>query len=466
MTEDKQSNRKPVLFMLAAVLIIIAGTAVFFLMPTLYPAVPPAQGNQNCRVDRDGRLMDPCVPLLKIVNGTNNTIGYRDYSAWRGEPAPSPDECKLFAVKALEPYGGMPRDAVVTSVEDSSWYSEGSSTVTIKSGVGSRKVYYRQSPYGMPVFGNAGEMSVEFGFGGNVSEIDKHWLTLEETGLARVVPASKGIRRLERGDARNMPDDVLNLTIHDMRLGYFTPVNDSNPPYLEPVWVFNTTDEIRSRALTLIVSAEMIPEQHDVYDRSGSGTIRNFSEREGKVLQPDVQTESNVLIGTSGPVGKEKALDAIRKFTGNPDINLTYNGRFIEHNECGWVYYWNYYDFTYPGCEFKVETYTGSVLSAVMTQSCTNVRIRNLLEIGNTTPEVAGTLVSNVTRDRYSRYDKDHMTVILRELYNSGIVYRFDGDSSSIFITFNQDDGLLTRYEVINSKEMTMCSRKPVRIGD
>jgi hypothetical protein len=467
MTDNKKPVRKSVLFVLGTLLIIIAGTAVILLLPAIHPAGPPARVYQNCRLDDSGKLVDPCVPLLRIINGTNNTITYRNIGVWSDSPdnpVPSPEDCQIYAKRGLEPYGGMPEDAVPISVRDRSWWSNGQ-----YSGVGSRMITYRQSPYGMPVFGSAGSMSIEVGGLGNISEIEKRWVSFEEAGLARVIPASEAIRRLERGEGKNILLDALNLTIHDMKLGYYTPVNATVPQYLEPVWVINTTDEIQSRPLTFFVSAEMDPEQHEVYDRNGPGTIRNFSQVKGTVPQPDKTIASNVLIGTSGPVGKERALESVRKFTDNPDISLTYNGRFIEHNECGRVYYWVYYDFTSPGCEFKIETYTGCVLSATMNKACSNAGIRDLTEMMNTTPEQADMLVVNFTRDRYFQFDEHHMAVTYRQsytLYDPETRFYLEGVSSSIILGFDPDNGLLRDYTVFNSNEVTMCGGEPVRVGD
>jgi hypothetical protein len=449
------------------VLIIAAVIIVFFLLPIIHPAGPPVLVHHPCRLDDSGKLVDLCVPLLRIINGTNNTISYRNFYVWSDSPdnpVPSPEDCKIYAKRGLEPYGGMPEDAVPISVRDSSRWSDGQ-----YSGVGSRMITYRQSPYGMPVFGSAGSMSIEVGGRGNISEIEKRWMSLEEAGLTRVIPASEAIRRLERGEGKNILLDALNLTIHDMKLGYNTPVNATVPQYLEPVWVINTTDEIQSRPLTFFVSAEMDPEQHELYDRNGPSTIRNFSQVKGNVPQPDRTIASNVLIGTSGPVGKERALESVKKFTDNPNISLTYNGRFIEHNECGRVYYWVYYDFTSPGCEFKVETYTGSVLSATMNTSCTNAGIRDLTKIMNSTPEQADVLVVNFTRDRYFQFDERHMTVTYRQSYDSydpEIRFYFEGDSSSIIIGFDRDNGLFRDYAVFNSNKVMMCGGKPVLVGD
>jgi hypothetical protein len=448
------------------ILIILIAATVFFLRPTVDNSGKTGSENNSFRPDGSGEITDSCVPLYKIVEGTNNTISYRNFSAWQFEPAPSPDECKALAYTALEPYGGMPGDAFFTSAEETSWYSYGSSEVIIKSGVGSRRVNYRQSPYGLPIFGNGGTLSIEFGFGGNVSEINKHWLSLEEAGSGRVIPASDAIGRLQRGKGWDIPDEPLNLTIHDIRMGYHTPVNTTHLQYLEPVWVVNATDTIQSRSLTFFVPALVQSDHQAPHENSVSGIFCNFSQRNGEVPESDVTNVSGVLIGTSGPVGRESALASIRNFTDNRDINLSYNGRFTEHNECGRVYFWNYYDFSSPGCEFKVETYTGTVLSATVNGSCSRTGIANISGIPGSRQEDIDGLVLNFTRSQYPDFGKRNMTFIDRQLSDYGIMYIIEGNSATIFLTFDKHEGLLNKYEVFNSNEMTMCGKEPVWVGD
>lgn len=467
MTGIKENNPKILGITFGIIIIVLAITGYFFLIPGISPSSSNVPDNSSCRVDWTGKLVDPCVPLMKIVNGTNDSVYYDNFSVWsQREAAPTPDECKVLAVKALEPFGGLPADSVITDIKETSHWGLGwEGKPGYRSEVGNRRVYYQQSPYGMPIYGNGGSMTVELSFGGNLSNLQKHWLTLEESGMARVIPASAAIEKLGRGEVKNMPAGILNLTVNDMRLGYYTPVNATVPQYLEPVWVANVTDEIHNQGLALFVPAE---DSTGGYSSPGgiiAMSARNFSQLGGTVPQPNVRTASNILIGTTGPVGVNKALDSIQKFTGNPEINLTYNGRFIEQEVCGPVYFWNYYDFTSPNCSFKVETYTGIVLSGSMNRSCSEAGIPALLETGNSTPGAANSMVVNFTRDRFPLYDNDYVTVAGRDIYRSTIIYHLTGNSSNIYATFDAGDGSLIQYGVYDRGEIMMCGNGPVRVG-
>ncbi|OPX63862.1 MULTISPECIES: hypothetical protein [unclassified Methanoregula] len=465
-----QKDNRQFLFSVLGIVVLIAAVivVVFFLLPDTKISNKPGPGDSGCRIDWTGTLVDPCVPVFKIVNGTNNSIGFTNFSAETFDAAPSPEDCKILAVQAMNTYGGMPPDAVFTSIMDSSTWSIGrEGDPGFRSAVGTRRLNYRQTRYGMPIHGKTGWLEIELSFGGNVTILRKHWFSIEEQGLERIIPASQAIERLKNGEGKNLPPRVLNLTIHDMKPGYYAPDNVTKSSYLEPVWIINATDEIQNKSLRLYVPAGTDSGRAVVSKSLIPAPVRNFSQVSGKVPQPDVTMVSNVLIGTNGPIGNQAALESIRNFTNNPDINLTYNGRFIEHNECGRVYFWNYYDFTSPDCEFKVETYTGTILFAVMNKSCSNVKIHNLSTLVGSDPEHARNLVTAIVRDRYPEFDEQHMSVSgggIDKWY--GISYGAGGNSSSLFMAFNKEEGQLTLYELWNSNEVTQCGRGPVRISD
>ena len=470
MTDSLENKRKILIIVIGIVAIIVVAASLFlFLTPSINSSMEGSQ-NTSCRTDWTGNLVDPCVPLFYIINGSNDTISYENFSVMsQFEAAPSPDECKVFAVKALEQYGGMPPEAVITSMIEGSRWGIGSQDGTVKSEVGTRRIYYRESPYGMTIYGTGGQMFVEIGFGGNVGLLEKDWLSLREVGLVRVIPASKAIEKLRQGEAINAPLEAVNLTVSDISMGYYSPVNTTEPRRLEPVWVISATDEIQQRSLRLFVLAASDTIPPELNDKKDPGVVRTFSQRGEKIPAPDITGASNLLIGTSGPVGEARALDSIRNFTGNPDLALTYNGRFVEHEECGQVYYWVYYDFTSPGSHFKVNTYTGAVLSAEMNRSATAIGIKNLAELMNNSMEGADPLIMNFTRSRDPLFDKRNMKIAYRQMPDnsySDISFSLKGDSSKIYLSFYPDTGLLERYAVFNSDSMTMCGEGPVRIGD
>ena len=466
--------------MLAVIAIIIAGAVGFLLLSGIHSGDSQARENQNCRLDSSGKLLDPCVPLFKIVNGTYSSIKYSNDTAYDlavtlGESAPSPEECNHYAEIALEPYGGMPKDAVITSIITSSEWATVSGINSGKSGVGTRRIYYRQELHEMPVYGNAGSMGIELGARGALSNLNKHWLTLEETGMTRVVPASEAIKRLENGQGRDTPDLVFNLTIYDMQLGYYTPVNSTVPQYLVPVWIMNATDEIRGRSLTLYVPAGSEPSEWDYYFRDPFDNRTNFTEMRNTSLQPDLTFPVRMWLGTSGPVGKEKALEAIKKFTENPGINPSFEGKFFEHGSggCGGSsYFWNHYEFSTLKCNFKVDAFTGTIISASLDPSCSNAGIGNFSLEKRSPSESTISTVTNFTKDRYYHFDQRHLNLTPYNSYNYNNLFIFKGDRAlesdyGVRLVFNSTDGLLLSYQVTDDTVQFLCSGGgPVKIRE
>ena len=464
--ETPHNNRR-FLFIVTGVIILIIAVAVaaFFLMPAMDNSGISGSKNPGNPADETETITVPFVPLFKIINGTNETFIYDYEPPWgQDNPVPPINESQFYATKALEPFGGIPADAQVESIEDLESSCHGYNCSVTK-----RAVRFRQTPYGMPVFGRDGRMSVNLYAVGEPGGIYKLWLPLDEVGIIRVISASEAVERLRDGEVKNSLPDVLNLTVHNMKLGYYTPENYTVLPYLEPIWVIDTTDEITNWSMIFYVPAEMRPDQHELYDNMPPGTIRNFSQQIGNVPRPDISSASNILIGTSGPVGEDKARESIEKFTGKSIPSLSYNGRFKEFNSCGQEYYWIYYGFTSPGCEFKVETYTGSVISAAMNRSCANIGITGLSDTMKNSPEDANALVRTFVRNRYYNFDLHHMQVSYGEMpsrYIPNIHYYLEGDSTNIDLSFFPDSGMLNNYAVYNSDQMTHCGGNPVRIGD
>jgi|GEM_PF-7034913 len=480
MTENPGPVQKPVLLLLATIVVIIAvGVVAFLLFSGTIAGDSQSGANQICRLDGSGHLIDLCVPRFKIVNGTNNSITYDNFTAGDlavklGESAPSPEDCNHYAEIALEPFGGMPKDAVLTSITvSSSWASDNG---TAKSeGVGTRRVYYRQMRYAMPMYGTAGSMSVELGARGALSNLNKHWLTLEETGMTRVVPASEAIKKLKNGQGRDTPDLVFNLTIQDMQLGYYTPVNSTVPQYLVPIWIVNATDEIRGRSLTLYVPAELESPKLDYYLQGSSDKQPNFTQIRNASLRPDVSFPVIMWLGTSGPVGKENALESVKKFTENPGINLSYEGRFFEHGSggCGGSsYFWDYYEFSTQACNFKVDAFTGSMITASLDPICSNAGIGKVSLEKKAPSESTLIAVTNFTRDRYYHFDRRHLNLTPYSIYDYNNLFVFKGDRAlqsnyGVRLVFNATNGLLSDYMVTDDYVQYLCSGGgPVKIRE
>jgi hypothetical protein len=455
MTKNSFAIRKPIFVILIIVILLIAGIVVFLLLPGMLN-----HGNQYCRLDTSGKLLDNCVPLFRIMNGTNDTIQFENDSVLQSlVPAPPTEECNHYAEIALKPYGGIPEDAVlinvVSGVQGSTYNPiTGESGPTI---VETRRISYRQRPYGIPIVEEGGSMEVEIGANGVLPELTKRWFTLEETGLIRIIPQSEVVQRLRNGQCRNAPDLALNLTIYDMKVGYYPPVNKTMPHYLEPVWIVNATDEIRGRSLQLYVPAEIDELKMKVSPDVPVSRYRNFTLVRNDSVPSDISYPLRMLwLGASGPVGKERASDTIGSFTEKSDINLTYKGRYTEQGGggCGGVsYFWDYYEFSTPDCNFKVDTYTGTMLSAVLNTSCSNAGVRNYSFQNKIPSNATISTAVNFTRERYYHFDQRHLKLYPDFPWFNSNDFIFEGDWGldsryGVELIFRPSDGMLMSYTI------------------
>jgi len=461
---ETQKNRRTFLYVLAGIIVLIAIVALIsFLLPSAIDG--------NCISDssvtggQQSSQKDPAdltMPLFRITNSANDSVSYENSSAYMQlKPAPSAEECPSLAGKALEPYGGIPQDANLESVQSTSNACIGTDCFLV-----SQVVKYRQKPYDIPIHGDGGRLNLELTAGGIPSEIYKHWLTLNEVGVTHIIPASEAINRLRTGEGKNIPLDPLDLTIASAQPGYYSPENVTNGSYLEPIWIITARDEIQGRALTLYVSAENNPARHEFSDIQASGVAPNFSRAGGKIPQPDISTASHVLVGTSGPVEEDAARESIRKFTANSSIALDYHGQSSKKQEgCGGQNYnWVFYDFTSGSCEFYVDTYTGSVIYATTDRSCTSTGIPALPSLAMKSPEDATKNVSEFLHEKYPQYDKRHIIYSYREMpdsYHKDIEYAFTGDNTNIDLSFDPAEGSLTHYAVYNSNLVGKCAGSP-----
>lgn len=487
MNNDNIRIRKLLPGTLIVIVLLAVWVIISLVLSGTFVVITPEPENQYCLINSSSNVHPLYVPRLLILNRTNDSVQYENFTVLLNggdsdEYAPPAEECNHYAAIALEPYGGMPEDAVMASLIDaSSWGYYNATTSQMKSGVATRRMDYKQMLNGMPVLGKAGWMTVELGGNGSLRMLDKHWLTLKETGLTPLIPQSEAIQRLKEGQIRDAPDLAFNLRIRGMSLGYYTPLNGSEPQYLEPVWIVKATDIIRGKDLELYVPAQNDTSYGGVNPAVLESPDSNFTQIRCNLIPPDVAYPVNVWYGTSGLVGKERALNTIRSFTEKPDITPTYDGRFSEHGGggCGGSsYFWDYYEFSTSDCNFKVDAFTGTMLSASLSSTCSNAGIGKF-KLENVTPtEHMIAQVTNFTRDRYYHFDQRHMKIILNmsdipiyEFYNNDH-YEFTGDMAlqsnfGVKLEFQPDDGLLSGYTVTDDRIDYLCyGGGPIKIRE
>lgn len=457
--------------------IVVIGIVILLFLPQTGGSSLRSQDNL-CRVNESGMLVDPCIPLFKINNGTNDTISAGDDGpSW--DPAPPTNESQRYIDKALEPYGGVPKDAVLSSVDVMEWSGTYNSTSGIETQWATKWcAKYTQFLYEKPIIGYGGSLSVCIINGGKPSSISKHWMSVEEVGMERVIPASEAIERLKNHEGRfnpptrtliydYIPDAAFNLTIKEMELRYFVSDNSTNETYLEPVWRISTIDNIRHMPFIFYIPAGYQPAQYTHPNSDLFGNPRNFSQIKGSMPVSDISLPQTVLIGTTGPLGKNAAEESVRKFIENEEINLTYNGRYRSSSSvCNGGYQGEYYSFNTTDCQFQVDTYSGVIISASLNKSCVKPDFSGKTSLGNLTKDEATSLADRFAREKYSFFDEKHMSrdSSFFKKFKEGDYYgiSYTGDfgtisESGMYINVRYRDGLITSYSVKDDDLEYLC---------
>jgi hypothetical protein len=469
---------------------LVVGAVLFFLLQQSPPSIPSFQ-DDSCQINESGMLIDPCVPLFKIINGTYDTVSQGDRDWNDTGKAPSPEECPGFVKKALKPFGGLPDDAKFSSIDDTASGGTYNGTTGIETmEVLERCVHYRQFLYGIPVKGHGGGLTVCLTNDGEPDLISKHWRSVEEVGMEQVIPASEAIVRLKNHDGRfnpptktliydYIPDSAFNLTITGMKIGYFASNNSANETYLEPVWTITTVDNIRRMPFIFYVPASYQPVKYAHLKSDFFGNQRNFSQVKGNLTAVNISYSQNVLIGTSGPVGKDAAQRSVREFIENPESNLTYNGRFRSSSSvCGGGYQGEYYSIDTRDCHFMVDVYSGSIISASINESCIKPGFSGKSVSGNITSENADTLARNFAREKYPFYDKrhiisNHKPYFEKSTYGDYYLISYSGDfgtisESGVYVSVRYRDGLIYHYSISDDdlQYLSVCEGSVVRIDE
>jgi hypothetical protein len=485
---DSESSIKTQIVTGIVVGIILVGVVVLFVYLQQNTSSPLFR-DDSCRLNESGMLVDPCVPLFTINNKKNGTISL-DNHLGPGNPAPPMNESQKYIDKALEPYGGVPKDAVMSSLQESEW----SGVYDGKTGVETTWAtewcaHYTQLFYGKPVTGSGSYLIVCITGGGKPTLIRKNWLSIEEVGMERVIPVSEALLRLKNHDGKfdpptktiiydYIPEGAFNLSVMDIEMRYFASENSTNRTYLEPVWRISAVDNIRRMNFIFYIPASYRPAKYTHLKSDLFGNQRNFSQIKGNLSAMDVSPSQYVLMGTSGPIGKDGAQKIVRQFIENPDLSLTYNGRYRSSSSmCEGGYQGEYYSFNTSDCDFKVDVYSGSIISASINESCIKPGFSGKYLTGNVTKEEASFLADHFARQKYLYFDEKHLTTTHPpSLYGSQLdgaysIY-YSGDfgtltESGLYISVRYHDGLIDRYSISDDDLEYLCVEEgPVRIDE
>jgi PKD domain len=179
------------------------------------------------------------VSLYRVTPRDNDIIMLYVKQVARTRPSViSEKDAPAAAIKILDNYGGLPKDAVLRSSETS--YIKRFNRTTQQDEIVSpvdTDVWYRRQLDGMPVLWG-GYIEVTLGEKGELLELRKVWRTVEPAGTVRVIPASVAFEKLLQGNDLDRTKGPFDVAINRIRLGYYENPNNVSQAYIEPVWFF------------------------------------------------------------------------------------------------------------------------------------------------------------------------------------------------------------------------------------
>lgn len=184
------------------------------------------------------------VPIYKGYYQAGGIIKYKSPNWTKTKKSiPSVSEAPLLAENALILYGGLPSDAVASSVSQT--IGKTIDLTTGKLGLPeypeSTRLIYQKEINGMPIVGAGQGITVDLGENGELLYLSKKWRTLEKIGDASIITAEKAIEKLQQGEVVETFQDPVDITVTQIKLGYYEGYPDRQEEILEPVWIFYGT---------------------------------------------------------------------------------------------------------------------------------------------------------------------------------------------------------------------------------
>jgi PKD repeat protein len=146
-------------------------------------------------------------------------------------------EAPEAARKALEPYGGLPPDAVYKGA--STTYTEFiNGDVVVSKVPESTTVFYTRMINGLWVIGDSNNIILELGENGELLWIFKVWRTYSYTGDVPIISVNEAFEKIQRGEVINAPLIINeNINIDIASPGYYAKNVGTSDAILEPVWM-------------------------------------------------------------------------------------------------------------------------------------------------------------------------------------------------------------------------------------
>lgn len=179
------------------------------------------------------------VPVFIMTGKSVYSFTSPNLSAIRTS-VPTESEAPALARNALEPYGGLPGDAVIRSVERITLKKYNTSTGSVEAEYPQyTEVTYSRELAGYPFLGPGNILRVGLGENGALLMLDKSWQSLNYSGDMSVISAEEAFEKLKNRELVEIPQCCIDdLAVSEIRLGYYINGRDSSRNYALPVWIF------------------------------------------------------------------------------------------------------------------------------------------------------------------------------------------------------------------------------------
>jgi hypothetical protein len=238
--------------LLAAVILIFFGVAFLILSGMINSILIPHTANKKTTGTITIWIPLPSTPKnitkYHVASQENDTTYFSVTNLEQVRPnVTSEIDAPDVIPKALEKYGGLPDEAIL--VYNKTGYLEGyegsdflffPDRLIAKDPV-STDVFYGRKLNGIKVTGDGGFIKIILGNDGELLYLNKVWRTVEPEGTEKVIPVSKAIEKLGRGEVLDSLKCFCDLNVDRIYIAYWEKGAGVPQEYLDPVWVFSGT---------------------------------------------------------------------------------------------------------------------------------------------------------------------------------------------------------------------------------
>jgi hypothetical protein len=235
------------IFLIAVIILIFVGAALLIFSGTVNTIITPPVAYKTPNGIITVWIPLPDIPQnitrYHVILQENNTAYYTVANLEKvRQNVTSEIDAHKVAQNILERYGGLPEGAIL--VYNKTEYLEeksGSSYHVIAKYPVSTDIFYGRKLNGVKVTGDGGFIKVILGNDDELLYLNKVWRTVEPAGTENVIPVTKAIEKLGRGEVLDPLKCFCDINVDRIDIAYWEKGAGVDQEYLDPVWVFSGT---------------------------------------------------------------------------------------------------------------------------------------------------------------------------------------------------------------------------------